>query len=73
VELGHPLLLATDQCELILDHQRLEGWPEAGRSLPPASRLLSRYGEGNIASLSFDKGFTCAADREVLELYIPQK
>jgi len=72
VELGHPLLLATDQHALILDYQRLESWPEVGRSLPLAGRLLSRYGEGNIGSLSFDKGFTCAEDRELLELYIPQ-
>ena len=72
VELGHPLLLATDQHELILDYERLATWPEVGISLPLAGRLLSRYGEGTIASLSFDKGFSSAADRELLELYIPQ-
>jgi IS5 family transposase len=43
-----------------------------GTAIPLAGRLLSRYGEGNIASLSFDKGFTRQEDRELLELYIPQ-
>ena len=72
VELGHPLLLATDPHELILDYERLATWPEVGTALPLAGRLLSRYGEGPIARLSFDKGFTSAAARELLELYIPQ-
>ncbi len=72
VELGHPLLLTTDQHGLILDYERLEFWPEVGAAIPVADRLLSRYGEGNIASLSFDKGFSRAEDRELLELYIPQ-
>jgi hypothetical protein len=72
VELGHPLLLTTDQHGLILDYERLGSWPEVGAAIPVADRLLSRYGEGNIASLSFDKGFTRKDDRELLELYIPQ-
>jgi hypothetical protein len=33
--------------------------------------LLGRYGAGSVASLSFDKGFTRAADRELLSLYVP--
>jgi hypothetical protein len=72
VELGHPLLITTDQHELILDYQRLDCWPEVGATIPLADRLLSRYGERNIASLSFDKGFSRQEDRELLELYIPQ-
>lgn len=72
VELGHPLLITTDQHELIVDYQRLDHWPEVGAAIPLADRLLSRYGQGNIASLSFDKGFSRQEDRELLELYIPQ-
>jgi hypothetical protein len=72
VELGHPLLITTDQHELILDYQRLDSWPEVGAAIPLADRLLSRYGAGRIASLSFDKGFSRQEDRELLELYIPQ-
>jgi transposase, IS5 family len=72
VELGHPLLITTDQHELILDYRRLDSWPEVGAAIPLADRLLSRYGQAQIASLSFDKGFSRQEDRELLELYIPQ-
>ncbi len=72
VELGHRLLITTDQHELILDYQRLDGRPEVEATIPLADRLLSRYGQGQIASLSFDKGFSRQGDRELLELYIPQ-
>ena len=44
---------------------------EVDQSVPVAERLLARYGAGSVASLSFDKGFTRAEDRELLELYIP--
>lgn len=30
------------------------------------------YGEGNLKSISFDKGFSSREDRELLELYIPE-
>jgi hypothetical protein len=32
VELGHPLLLATDPHELILDYERLATWPDRALS-----------------------------------------
>ena len=72
VELGHRLLVATDQHGLIQDYDELIGQVDVDQSLPVAGRLLGRYGEGGIASLSFDKGFTRSADRELLRLYIPQ-
>jgi hypothetical protein len=36
-----------------------------------ADRLLGRCGAGSVASLSSDKGFTRAEDRELLSLYVP--
>jgi len=72
VELGHRLLLATDQQQLIQDYAVLQGEAEVDQSLPMADRLLGRYGAGSVASLSFDKGFTRAEDRELLSLYIPE-
>ena len=71
VELGHRLLLATDQQQLIQDYAVLLGEAEVEQSVPVADRLLGRYGAGSVASLSFDKGFTRAADRELLSLYVP--
>jgi transposase, IS5 family len=71
VELGHRLLVATDQHQLIHDYAGPVG-VDVDQSVPVASRLIGRYGEGQIASISFDKGFTRRDDRELLELFIPQ-
>jgi IS5 family transposase len=71
VELGHRLLVATDQHELVQDYDVPVGGADVDQSVPVADRLLGRYGAGAIASLSFDKGFTRAADRDLLSLYIP--
>lgn len=73
VELGHKLLVTTDQHELILDYRVMDQQPnDKEESLGVADRLLGRYGAGNIQSLSFDKGFTREEDRQLLELYIPE-
>jgi hypothetical protein len=73
VELGHKLLLTTDQHELILDYRVMDQQPnDADESIGVADRLLGRYGAGTIQSLSFDKGFTREEDRQLLELYIPE-
>ena len=71
VELGHRFLVATDQHELVQDYTVLLGEAEVDQSIPVADRLLHRYGADSLASLSFDKGFTRAADRELLCLYVP--
>jgi transposase, IS5 family len=71
VELGHRLLVATDQHQLVQDYEGPVG-VDVDQSVPVASRLIGRYGEGQIASISFDKGFTRKADRELLELFIPR-
>jgi len=71
VELGHRLLLATDQHELIQDYTVPLGGADVEQSVPVADRLLHRYGAGSLASLSFDKGFTRTEDRQLLSLYVP--
>jgi hypothetical protein len=71
VELGHKLLLATDQQQLIQDYAVLLQAAEIDPSIPVTDRLLGRYGAGSVASVSFDKGFTRTADRELLSLYVP--
>ena len=72
VELGHKLLLATDQHQMIQDYDVLLKAAEVDQSVPVTDRLLGRYGAGSVASLSFDKGFTRTADRELLSLYVPE-
>jgi hypothetical protein len=71
VELGHRLLIATDQHQLIQDYDEPVGAAEVDQSVPVADRLLGRYGPGSLASLSFDKGFTRTEDRALLSLYVP--
>jgi transposase, IS5 family len=71
VELGHRLLIATDQHQLIQDYDVPVGGADVDQSIPVADRLLGRYGAGSLASLSFDKGFTRTEDRELLSLYVP--
>jgi hypothetical protein len=72
VELGHKLLLATDQNQLIQDYAVLLNEAEVDQSIPVAERLLGRHGAGCVASISFDKGFTREEDRQLLGLYIPE-
>ena len=72
VELGHRLLVASDQQQLIQDYAVLIKEAEVDQSIPVADRLLGRYRPGSLASLSFDKGFTREADRQLLGLYIPE-
>ena len=71
VELGHRVLVAADQHQLIQDYSVMFGEVDVDQSVPVADRLLGRYGPGAVASMSFDKGFTRQADRQLLELYIP--
>jgi hypothetical protein len=68
VELGHRLLIATAQHQVIQDYDEPVGAAEVDQSVPVADRLLGRYGPGSLASLSFDKGFTRTEDRELLSL-----
>jgi IS5 family transposase len=73
VELGHKVVLTTDQHELILDYRVMDQQPnDRQETIGVADRLAGRYGAGNIASLSFDKGFSREEDRQLLELYIPE-
>ncbi len=71
VEFGHRLIIATDQYGLIHDYKIMQGGDEAAEMIPLVDRLLNSLGEGSIASISTDRGFSKAADRELFELYIP--
>ena len=71
VELGHRLLIATDQQQLIQDYDVPVGQADVNQSVPVVDRLLGRYGTGSLASVSYDKGFSCAEDRDLLSLYVP--
>ena len=72
VELGHTLLITTDQYSLVLDYTVMDQSRDVKATLPLADRLLARFGEGGLQSWSVDKGFSAQADRELLELFIPE-
>ena len=72
VELGHKVLLTTDQHELILDYKVMDQLNDADEVIALVDRLLGGYGLKAVASLSFDKGFSRTEDRQLLELYIPE-
>ncbi|HIG28964.1 MAG TPA: ISNCY family transposase, partial [Verrucomicrobiales bacterium] len=71
VELGHKILITTDQHQLVLDYKVMEKSADNQETLPMARRLFENYGENAFASMSFDKGFSRAADREELEQKVP--
>jgi hypothetical protein len=70
VELGHKVLLTTDEHELILDYKVMDQLNDADEVIALADRLLGGYGPTAVASLSVDKGFSRVEDRQLLELYI---
>ena len=70
VEFGHQLLVSTDQHDLVVDYKVMERTSERAEIVGVADRLLLRFGEGNIRSLSTDQGFSSREDRELLGLYI---
>lgn len=71
VELGHRLLIATDQYGIVHDYKIMDGGDEAGEVAPLADRLAVKLGADKIASLSFDRGFSSVENRELLELWLP--
>ncbi len=68
VELGHRLLIASDQYGVIHDYKVMQGSDEAGEVAPLADRLVRKLGAQRIASLSFDRGFSSVGNRELLEM-----
>src|SRR3989337_4442628 len=64
VELWRNILVASDQWGFIMDHLVVEKQADVSLAIPLADRLLSRYGEGIIKSISFDKGFYKQENKE---------
>jgi hypothetical protein len=68
VELGHRLLIATDQFGIIHDYKIMQGGNEAAEVASLADRLIQKIGLEYIYSLSFDRGFSTIENRELLEM-----
>ena len=57
VELGHLLLITSDQYQYIIDYKIMEGEKDASQVKPLIKRLEKKYADKKIISHSFDKGF----------------
>ena len=68
VELGHRLLIATDQYGIVHDYKIMQGADEAGEVASLADRLVRKLGLETMSSLSFDRGFSSVENRELLEM-----
>lgn len=80
VELGHNVLVTTDQYHFIVDHVVMENQRDNSQPQPLMARLHSNYPklEHNYCSLSFDRGFYSTLTKEKLtkevkHLILPKK
>jgi hypothetical protein len=70
VEIGHNVLIATDQFNFIIHHKVMHGRTGAQITQETASALVLKF-PNQINSLSFDKGFYSLKNREFVEDLIP--
>lgn len=71
VELGHNVLIATDQFEFIDYHKVIFNQADVELPIPLVDNLINILGKDAIGSISFDKGFWKQINKDVLQLYIP--
>jgi len=68
VELGHNVLVTTDQYNLILDYKVMLNQRDNSQPITLGQRLQERYNEGyHLASMSFDRGFFSKLSKEALQ------
>lgn len=68
VELGHQVLITTDQFHFILDHKVLVGERDAAQPISLAHRLQDNFEDGyRLESISFDRGFHSKLAKEALQ------
>lgn len=79
VELGHNVLITTDQYQFILDHKVMVEESDSHQPIALMTRLKENYKEGyKIQSISFDRGFysrlaKASLETEVDQLIMPSK
>lgn len=74
VELGHNVLVTTDQYNFIVDHEVVIKQKDAALVLPLVKRLGKSYGGDhyNLKSISFDRGFYSGPVKKALQGYFEQ-
>lgn len=67
VELGHNVLISTDQFSFIIDHKVMIKETDAKQPIELAQRLSERFSQGyKLDSISFDRGFHSALSKKAL-------
>src|SRR6266487_285546 len=67
VELGHLLLITTDQYQLIVDYKIMEGEKDVAQVSSLKERIQNNYTDKKINSHSFDKGFYSKINLDILQ------
>ena len=67
VELGHLLLITTDQHQLIIDYKIMEEEKDAAQVESLKQRIQHNYSDKTVKSHSFDKGFYSKLNLETLQ------
>ena len=67
VELGHLLLVTTDQYQFIVDYKVMEKQKDPAQVIPLLGRIQKNFPSKKISSHSFDKGFYSKDNRAALE------
>jgi len=71
VELGHNVLVTTDQYNFIIDYKVMLKESDSAQPLDLMVRLEERYGQGyHFKSISFDRGFYSHLSKEGLQKYV---
>jgi len=67
VELGHLVLITTDQYHFIVDYKVMEKQKDVSQIEPLQQRIQKKFGNKTIHSHSFDKGFWSKHNLQLLE------
>lgn len=67
VELGHLLLVTTDQYQFIVDYKVMEKQKDPAQVIPLVDRIQKNFPSKKIGSHSFDKGFYSKDNQQALE------
>ena len=78
VELGHRVMITTDENNLILDYKVMIGEEDVEQPVELINRIRKNYGDNSVQSISFDRGFSSYANKmslypHVNELNMPKK
>ena len=78
VELGHRVMITTDENELIIDYKIMLGEEDVRQPVELIDRILKNFGNNSVQSISFDRGFSSYPNKMYIyplvdELNMPKK